>query len=85
MKKTLFLLLILLITCCFVSCKKECFCGGGAEGIDDDGQIWTGHIWQSFGKLSNTDCKNLEGLIKIERDEERGCTITYHYGGCQLQ
>jgi hypothetical protein len=86
MKKTLFLLAVATIAYCFVSCKKECICWGGIEWTYDDGVIAIGEFGESsVGKLNNTDCKNFEGLTKIERDEQKGCTITTNYGGCQLQ
>jgi hypothetical protein len=87
MKKTLFLLLVLLITCCFISCKKECVCHwGGIVFVHDDGRIGTGYPGSiSFGKLSDTDCKNLDTPADTVRNEQDGITYYYYYRECQLQ
>ena len=87
MKKTLFLLLVVTITCCSISCKKECVCWGFIDTAFDDanGAIATADFEESVGKLSNKDCKNWENHTTITRDDEREATITTTYVKCQLQ
>ena len=84
-KLCLVLFFSILVGFSFNSCKKECTCNVGGEFVDDDGgwgTVITARL--PFGKLSNSDCMNLEGS-KTERDEEKGTTYYLMYSECQLQ
>jgi hypothetical protein len=91
MKKRLFLLLVLLITCCFISCKKECVCRFEIEGVyDDELHQFLDILYEEsiqLGQLSDIDCKNWVGHIDTVRYEDGniGLTTYFTYAECFLQ
>jgi hypothetical protein len=89
MKKILFLLLVAIIACCFISCKKECVCQFEVEEVYDDDPHPNIHInyMESIplGKLSNLDCKDWIGHTSTWRYEEWNLTTYTTYTKCYLQ